>query len=56
MKILVTGATGLLGSDIVYTLENRNIETIKACFSQRNNDYIAANITTEEGIKKTCRQ
>jgi len=52
MKILVTGATGLLGSDIVYTLKHRNIETVKACFSQRGNDYIAANITTEEGIKK----
>ncbi len=52
MKVLVTGATGLLGSDIVYTLKNNNIETVKACFSQRNNDYIAADITTEEGIRK----
>ena len=52
MKVLVTGATGLLGSDIVYTLENNGIKTIKACFSQRGNDYIAADITTDEGIKK----
>ena len=52
MKVLVTGATGLLGSDIVYTLENNNIETVKACFSQRNNNYIAADITTEKGISK----
>ena len=52
MKILVTGATGLLGSDIIYTLENRGIEAVKACFSERGNDYIAANITTEEGIEK----
>jgi dTDP-4-dehydrorhamnose reductase len=52
MKVLVTGATGLLGSDIVYMLENNNIETVKACFSQRNNNYIAADITTEEGISK----
>jgi len=52
MKVLVTGATGLLGTDIVYTLENRNIETIKACFSQRNSNYIAADITKEEGIRK----
>ena len=52
MKILVTGATGLLGSDIVYTLNNKGIKTLKTCFSQRNNDYIAADITTDEGIKK----
>ena len=52
MKVLVTGASGLLGSDIVDTLKNRSIETVKACFSQRNNDYIAADITTEAGISK----
>ena len=52
MKVLVTGATGLLGSDIVYSLNSRNIETVKACFSQRNDDSIAADITKEEGISK----
>ncbi len=56
MKILVTGATGLLGSDIIYALEKRGIETVKACFSERGNDYIAANITTEEGIRKLAEQ
>ncbi|OGV33435.1 MAG: hypothetical protein A2020_07745 [Lentisphaerae bacterium GWF2_45_14] len=50
MKLLVTGSSGLLGSDIVYLAERRNISTVKVCLSQRPG-FISADITTEEGIK-----
>ena len=52
MKILVTGATGLLGTDISFVLEKAGNSVIKACHSERGKGYIAADITTEEGILK----
>jgi S-adenosylmethionine synthetase len=52
MKILVTGATGLLGTDIVYNLEKAGHQVLKGCFSDRGTGYIAADIKTEAGIKK----
>ena len=56
MKILVTGATGLLGTDIVYVLENVGHKVIKACFSDRGMGFIAADIRTEEGIGKLAAE
>ena len=52
MKILVTGATGLLGTDIVYALEKDGHEVLKGCFADRGTGYIAADIRTDDGIKK----
>ena len=56
MKILVTGATGLLGTDIVYVLENVGHKVIKACFSDRGMGFIAADIRTEDGISKLAAE
>ncbi|HJO92389.1 MAG TPA: SDR family oxidoreductase [Victivallales bacterium] len=50
MKILVTGASGLLGTDIVKTFEKKGHEVIKTAFSQRDG-FIAADISKENGIK-----
>lgn len=52
MKVLITGATGLLGSDIAYVLDHNDKAIFKTCFSERGKDYIAADITSPEGIKK----
>jgi dTDP-4-dehydrorhamnose reductase len=56
MKILVTGATGLLGTDIVHFLTKSGHEVLGACFSDRGNGYIAADIRNEVGIKKLASQ
>ena len=50
MRLLVTGASGLLGSDIVYHAAKSNIETVKVCLSPRPG-FVSADITTEEGIR-----
>jgi S-adenosylmethionine synthetase len=50
MKILVTGASGLLGTDIVKTFEEKGYEIIKTAFSQRKG-FVAADISTESGIR-----
>ncbi|OGV46481.1 MAG: hypothetical protein A2017_20565 [Lentisphaerae bacterium GWF2_44_16] len=49
MKILVTGSSGLLGSDIVFTLKKNNIEVIRQR-RRPENGFIAADITTADGI------
>lgn len=49
MKVLITGASGLLGSDIAYTLENKKHTTIKLCKSPRPG-YINADISSADGI------
>ena len=49
MKILITGSSGLLGSDIAFTLEKNNFKIIRQCRSPRNG-FAAADITTPEGI------
>lgn len=50
MKILITGASGLLGSDIAYTLENKNHDVIRLCNSPRP-AHISADISSPDGIK-----
>ena len=50
MAVLITGASGLLGHDMVYTFENAGFETIKISHKKRES-YIALDLTTEEGIK-----
>lgn len=49
MKILITGSSGLLGSDIAFTLEKNNIEVIRQCRRPRNG-FVAADITSPDGI------
>lgn len=49
MKLLITGASGLLGSDIVYAAEQKNIDIVKLCHTPRDG-FIDVDITTEEGI------
>ena len=56
MKILVTGSTGLLGTDISYTLEESGYDLLKACHSERGGKFIAADITSEEGMETLTNQ
>lgn len=51
MRLLVTGASGLLGSDVVYHASEHGIETVKVCLSPRPG-FVSADITTDEGIRK----
>ncbi len=54
MKILITGANGLLGSDIVHSAAGRQpqaYEIIKAC-SKPSAGFLSADLTTETGIRK----
>lgn len=51
MRVLVTGASGLLGTDIVLELIEKGHEVIKASFSERTT-FIAADITQKAGIEK----
>lgn len=55
MKVLVTGSTGLLGSDIVYSLEQHGKSAVKTCYSERGCGYISADITSDSGIEKLSR-
>jgi dTDP-4-dehydrorhamnose reductase len=51
MKLLITGAAGLLGADIVYEAERKNIETVKVRLNDDGSgNFIAADITTDAGI------
>ncbi|MCP4180375.1 MAG: SDR family oxidoreductase [bacterium] len=50
MRILITGASGLLGTDIVKTFEKKGHEIIKASFSERK-EFVDADISKEHGIK-----
>jgi dTDP-4-dehydrorhamnose reductase len=50
MKILVTGATGLLGSDVVYTMREAGYDVIKTSTSAEGNDAIRSDLTTDKGI------
>ncbi len=51
MKVLVTGASGLLGTDIVLELIASGHEVIKSSFSERPG-FIAADVSLESGIEK----
>ncbi len=54
MKILITGASGLLGSDIVHSAEQRHPQIsniIKVC-STPSAGFLPADLTTETGIRK----
>jgi len=51
MRILVTGAAGLLGTDIVFELEKQNHSCIRTRLSD-GEGFVAADITTEEGTEK----
>jgi len=50
MKAIVTGASGLLGSDICYSGGKRGLELIKLCRVPRNG-FTACDITTKEGLR-----
>lgn len=51
MKILITGASGLLGSDISYQAEQNGIETVKVCLKPREG-FLSADISTKDGLEK----
>lgn len=51
MKLLITGASGLLGSDIAFAAEKRNIDIIKLCYKSRDG-FISLDLTTEEGMSQ----
>lgn len=51
MKVLVTGASGLLGTDIVLDLISSGHEVIKNSFSERPG-FIAADVSQKSGIEK----
>lgn len=51
MKVLVTGASGLLGTDIVLELIASGHEVIKNSLSERPS-FISADISTKSGIEK----
>jgi dTDP-4-dehydrorhamnose reductase len=51
MKLLITGASGLLGSDVNHKAEQKGIETVKVCLSPRKG-FLSADISTPEGIGK----
>ena len=54
MKILITGASGLLGSDIVHSAERRipQISNIIKTCSTPSEGFLPADLTTETGIRK----
>lgn len=54
LKILITGASGLLGSDIVNSAEQRysHISAIMRVCSKPSAGFLSADLTTESGIKK----
>ena len=54
MKILITGASGLLGSDIVHSAGQKRpqiFKIIKVC-SKSSPGFLSADLATEEGIRK----
>ena len=54
LKILITGASGLLGADIVHSAEQKSPQIsniIKVC-SKPSAGFLSADLTTEEGIRK----
>ena len=54
MKILITGASGLLGSDIVHSAARRRpqISNIIRVCSKPSAGFLSADLTTEQGIRK----
>lgn len=51
MKLLVSGASGLLGTDIVFEAESAGVECVKLCRSRREG-FAQADLTTEAGLKE----
>lgn len=49
MKLLITGASGLLGSDVRHSAASRGMECVAVASSPRDG-FIQADITTDEGI------
>jgi len=60
MKILVTGASGLLGADIAQTLKSHkkdlNLDELLLQRYQSTPGYISADLTSEEGLKKIAAE
>lgn len=54
MKILLTGASGLLGTDISLNFLKTGYEIIKAAHSSREG-FVSADISTKEGIDRLSR-
>lgn len=55
MKIIVTGASGMLGSDIIKATCSRDIPIIKLCHKKRPG-YLAVDLTTADGIQTVADQ
>jgi dTDP-4-dehydrorhamnose reductase len=51
MKLLITGASGLLGSDVNWKAEQDGIKTVKVCLKPRDG-FLSADISSPQGIEK----
>ena len=55
MKLLISGASGLLGSDVRHSAETRDIPCVNVVSSQREN-FVQADISKDDGIAKIDAQ
>lgn len=55
MRILVTGASGLLGSHVAFQAEEDNFQVIKQCNRPRPG-FFAADLTIRDGLDRVCHE